>query len=92
MFGIDNLCWMSVSATSEASRLAEFLILRTGMTAFGKAYYRNNGDLVPNVRVYDLSLTACVFEYILFPMTEVFYEYKQVRTHVQMFCTACSEA
>jgi len=25
-------------------------------------------------------------------MSEVFYEYKQVRTHVQMFCTACSEA
>jgi len=42
---------MSANATTEASRLAEFLILRTGMTAFGKAYYRNNGDLVPNVRV-----------------------------------------
>lgn len=51
MFGIDNLCWMSANATSEASRLAEFFILRTGMTAFGKAYYRNNVDLVPNVRV-----------------------------------------
>lgn len=51
MFGIDNLCWMSANATSEASRLAEFLILRTGMTAFGKAYYRNNGDLVPNLAV-----------------------------------------
>ncbi|XP_058786532.1 probable inactive ATP-dependent zinc metalloprotease FTSHI 4, chloroplastic [Vicia villosa] len=49
MFGIDNLCWMSANATSEASRLAEFLILQTGMTAFGKAYYRNKGDLVANL-------------------------------------------
>ncbi|CAI8598847.1 unnamed protein product [Vicia faba] len=49
MFGIDNLCWMSANATSEASRLAEFLILQTGMTAFGKAYYRNKGDLVSNL-------------------------------------------
>ena len=49
MFGVDNMCWISAKATSEASRLAEFLILQTGMTAFGKAYYRNQNDLVPNV-------------------------------------------
>lgn len=49
MFGINNLCWISAKATLEASRLAEFLILQTGMTAFGKAYYRNQSDLVPNV-------------------------------------------
>lgn len=49
MFGVDNLCWISAKATIEASRLAEFLILQTGMTAFGKAYYRNQSDLVPNV-------------------------------------------
>ncbi|KAK6922820.1 AAA ATPase, AAA+ lid domain [Dillenia turbinata] len=49
MFGVDNLCWISAKATSEASRLAERLILQTGMTAFGKAYYRNQSDLVPNL-------------------------------------------
>ncbi|KAK2980383.1 hypothetical protein RJ640_014556 [Escallonia rubra] len=49
MFGIDNLCWISAKATLEASRLAEFLILQTGLTAFGKAYYRNQNDLVPNL-------------------------------------------
>ncbi|PON82192.1 Spastin [Trema orientale] len=49
MFGVDNLCWISSKATLEASRLAEFLILQTGMTAFGKAYYRNQSDLVPNL-------------------------------------------
>ncbi|KAK7350873.1 hypothetical protein VNO77_09903 [Canavalia gladiata] len=49
MFGIDNLCWISAKATSEASRRAEFLILQTGMTAFGKVYYRNRSDLVPNL-------------------------------------------
>lgn len=49
MFGVDNLCWISAMATSEASRRAEFLILQTGMTAFGKAYYRKQNDLVPNL-------------------------------------------
>lgn len=49
MFGIDNMCWISAKATLDASRLAEVLILQTGMTAFGKAYYRNQSDLVPNL-------------------------------------------
>ncbi|KHN31139.1 ATP-dependent zinc metalloprotease FtsH [Glycine soja] len=49
MFGIDNLCWISAKATLEASKHAEFLILQTGMTAFGKAYYKNYSDLVPNL-------------------------------------------
>ncbi|KNA05337.1 hypothetical protein SOVF_191360 [Spinacia oleracea] len=49
IFGIENLCWISSKANLEASRLAEFLILQTGMTAFGKAYYRNQRDLVPNL-------------------------------------------
>lgn len=45
------MCWISAKATLEASRHAEMLILQTGMTAFGKAFYRNNNDLVPNVRL-----------------------------------------
>ncbi|XP_021682059.2 probable inactive ATP-dependent zinc metalloprotease FTSHI 4, chloroplastic isoform X2 [Hevea brasiliensis] len=49
MFGANNLCWISAKATLEASRLAERLILQTGMTAFGKAFYRNHSDLVPNL-------------------------------------------
>lgn len=49
MFGVDNMSWISAKATLEASKRAEFLILQTGMTAFGKAYYRNQGDLVPNL-------------------------------------------
>ncbi|KAG7614191.1 AAA+ ATPase domain [Arabidopsis suecica] len=49
MFGIENLCWISAKSTLEASQRAEFLILQTGMTAFGKAYYRNQRDLVPNL-------------------------------------------
>ncbi|XP_017421742.1 probable inactive ATP-dependent zinc metalloprotease FTSHI 4, chloroplastic isoform X2 [Vigna angularis] len=51
MFGIDNMCWISAKATLEASRRAEFLILQTGMTAFGKAYYKNYSDLVPNLAI-----------------------------------------
>ncbi|KAK7316964.1 hypothetical protein RJT34_00808 [Clitoria ternatea] len=49
MFGVDNLCWISSKATLDASRRAEFLILQTGMTAFGKAYYKSQSDLVPNL-------------------------------------------
>ncbi|KAL5714618.1 putative inactive ATP-dependent zinc metalloprotease FTSHI 4 [Ranunculus cassubicifolius] len=63
MFGIDNMCWISAKATSEASRHAEFLILRTGMTAFGKAYYRNQIDLVPNLAA---KLEALRDEYMRF--------------------------
>ena len=60
MFGVDNLCWISAKATIEASRLAEFLILQTGMTAFGKAYYRNQSDLVPNVHFLDSSFKNAI--------------------------------
>lgn len=49
MFGIDNLCWISAKSISEASTHAQRLILQTGMTAFGKAYYRNESDLVPHL-------------------------------------------
>ncbi|KAK9233170.1 hypothetical protein WN943_023419 [Citrus x changshan-huyou] len=63
MFGIDNMCWISSKATLDASRLAEFLILETGMTAFGKAYYRNQSDLVPNLAT---KLEALRDEYMRF--------------------------
>ena len=58
MFGSDNLCWISAKATLEASRRAEFLILQTGMTAFGKAYFKNESDLVPNVCLWDPNLVS----------------------------------
>lgn len=48
-FGVGNLCWISAKATLEASRLAEILILQTGMTALGKAYYRYERDVVPSL-------------------------------------------
>ncbi|KAK1361509.1 AAA domain-containing protein [Heracleum sosnowskyi] len=63
MFGIDNLCWMSSKATLEASRLVEFLILQTGLTAFGKAYYKTQNDLVPNLAA---KLEALRDEYMRF--------------------------
>ncbi|XVE86548.1 hypothetical protein DITRI_Ditri18aG0042000 [Diplodiscus trichospermus] len=63
IFGVDNMCWISAKATLEASRLAEFLILQTGMTAFGKAYYRNQNDLVPNLAA---KLEALRDEYMRF--------------------------
>ncbi|XP_062148983.1 probable inactive ATP-dependent zinc metalloprotease FTSHI 4, chloroplastic isoform X1 [Alnus glutinosa] len=65
MFGVDNMCWISAKATLEASKLAEFLILQTGMTAFGKAYYRIQGDLVPNLAA---KLEALRDEYMRYAM------------------------
>ncbi|CAI9108872.1 OLC1v1008572C1 [Oldenlandia corymbosa var. corymbosa] len=63
MFGVDNLCWISAKSTLEASRLIEFLILKTGMTAFGNAYYRYQNDLVPNLAA---KLEALRDEYMRF--------------------------
>ncbi|CAH9109798.1 unnamed protein product [Cuscuta europaea] len=63
MFGVDNLCWISANATLEASTLAERLILQTGMTALGKAYYRYQRDLVPNLAA---KIEALRDEYIRF--------------------------
>ncbi|KAL3646998.1 putative inactive ATP-dependent zinc metalloprotease FTSHI 4, chloroplastic [Castilleja foliolosa] len=63
IFGVDNLCWISAKSTLEASRRAEFLILQTGMTAFGKAYYRYQNDLVPNLAA---KLEALREEYMRF--------------------------
>ena len=63
-FGVDNVCWISAKATLEASKRAEFLILQTGMTAFGKAYYRNQRDLVPNVHLRDLANKTLIYIYM----------------------------
>ncbi|XP_076888306.1 putative inactive ATP-dependent zinc metalloprotease FTSHI 4, chloroplastic [Bidens hawaiensis] len=65
MFGLDNLCWISAKATLEASMHAEFLILQSGMTSFGKAYYRKKHDLVPNLAS---KLEALKDEYMRFAM------------------------
>ncbi|KAJ0458210.1 putative AAA+ ATPase domain, ATPase, AAA-type, core, peptidase M41, AAA ATPase, AAA+ lid [Helianthus annuus] len=69
MFGIDNLCWISAKATLEASMLAEFLILQSGMTSFGKAYYRKQHDLVPNLAA---KLEALKDEYTRFAMEKCY--------------------
>ena len=49
IFGRDNLSWMSGSALSEAGLLADYMILKTGMTALGKVYYRTQQDLMLHV-------------------------------------------
>ncbi|XP_059648093.1 probable inactive ATP-dependent zinc metalloprotease FTSHI 4, chloroplastic isoform X2 [Cornus florida] len=80
MFGVDNLCWISAKATFEASRLAEFLILQTGMTAFGKAYYRNQGDLVPNLAA---KLEALRDEYMRFAVEKCSSVLREYRSAVE---------
>ncbi|KAG6545655.1 hypothetical protein Mapa_012840 [Marchantia paleacea] len=46
IFGRDHLSWISGSALGEAGVLADYLLLRTGMTALGKVYYRTQQDLM----------------------------------------------
>ncbi|KAL3677045.1 hypothetical protein R1sor_026993 [Riccia sorocarpa] len=46
IFGKDHLSWISGSALGEAGVLADYMILRTGMTALGKVYYRTQQDLM----------------------------------------------
>ncbi|XP_038881869.1 probable inactive ATP-dependent zinc metalloprotease FTSHI 4, chloroplastic [Benincasa hispida] len=80
MFGVDNLCWISSKATLEASKLAEFLILQTGMTAFGKAYYRNPGDLVPNLAS---KLEALREEYLRYAVEKCFSVLREYHSAVE---------
>ncbi|XP_042431476.1 probable inactive ATP-dependent zinc metalloprotease FTSHI 4, chloroplastic [Zingiber officinale] len=80
MFGIDNLCWISAKSISEASTHAQRLILQTGMTAFGKAYYRNQSDLVPNLAA---KLEALRDEYMRFAFEQCLSVLKEYRSAVE---------
>ncbi|KAM0939954.1 putative AAA+ ATPase domain, ATPase, AAA-type, core, peptidase M41, AAA ATPase, AAA+ lid [Dioscorea sansibarensis] len=80
IFGIDNLCWISARATSDASTRAEVLILQTGMTAFGKAYYRNQSDLVPNLAA---KLEALRSEYMRFAVEKCSSILREYRSAVE---------
>ncbi|KAG1331210.1 ATP-dependent zinc metalloprotease FtsH [Cocos nucifera] len=80
MFGVDNLCWISAKATSEASTRAEFLILQTGMTAFGNAYYRNQSDLVPHLAA---KLEALRDEYMRFAVEKCSSVLREYRSAVE---------
>ncbi|KAL5992999.1 putative inactive ATP-dependent zinc metalloprotease FTSHI 4, chloroplastic [Asimina triloba] len=76
IFGIENLSWLSARASQRASTLVEKLILQTGMTAFGKAYYRTYSDLVSNLHA---KLEALRDEYMRFATakcTSVLREYR----------------
>ncbi|WCJ31585.1 ATP-dependent zinc metalloprotease FtsH [Euphorbia peplus] len=81
MFGLNNLCWISAKATLEASRLAERLILQTGMTAFGKAFYRNHSDLVPSLAA---KLEALRDEYLRYAVEKCSSVLKEYHSAVEM--------
>ncbi|KAL6543417.1 putative inactive ATP-dependent zinc metalloprotease FTSHI 4, chloroplastic [Orobanche hederae] len=81
IFGVDNLCWISAKATLEASSRAEFLILQTGMTAFGKAYYQYQNDLVPNLAA---KLEALREEYMRFAVEKCSSVLREYRPAVEI--------
>ncbi|CAN0877425.1 Probable inactive ATP-dependent zinc metalloprotease FTSHI 4, chloroplastic [Linum grandiflorum] len=76
MFGVNNLCWISAKATLDASRLVERLILQTGMTAFGKGFYKKHGDLAPNLAVKLEALRDEYMRYALDKCSSVLREYR----------------
>ncbi|KAK1275481.1 ATP-dependent zinc metalloprotease FtsH [Acorus gramineus] len=80
MFGADNLCWISSKATAQAAYHAEILILQTGMTAFGKAYYRHQKDLVPHLAA---KLEALRHEYMRFAMDKCSSVLREYRSAVE---------
>ncbi|KAL6551960.1 putative inactive ATP-dependent zinc metalloprotease FTSHI 4, chloroplastic [Orobanche gracilis] len=81
IFGVDNLCWISAKATLEASSRAEILILQTGMTAFGKAYYQYQYDLVPNLAA---KLEALREEYMRFAVEKCSSVLREYRPAVEI--------
>lgn len=60
---------MSGSALSEAGLLADYMILKTGMTALGKVYYRTQQDVMLHVSalfVRMMHFGCCTIEYSVF--------------------------
>lgn len=49
VFGEENVSWISGTALEEAGALADYLILQTGMTAFGKLHYETEQDVVTHL-------------------------------------------
>lgn len=60
---------MSGSALSEAGVLADYMILKTGMTALGKVYYRTQQDVMLHVSALFgqmMHFEFCTIEYSMF--------------------------
>ncbi|GAB2232109.1 hypothetical protein Drorol1_Dr00011132 [Drosera rotundifolia] len=65
IFGVDNISWVTANVPTKALQIARRFILTTGMTALGKAYYRNAGDIVPSL---EAKIQALEVEYIRFAL------------------------
>ncbi|CAN1169436.1 Probable inactive ATP-dependent zinc metalloprotease FTSHI 4, chloroplastic [Linum perenne] len=80
IFGVNNLCWISSKATLDASRLVERLILQSGMTAFGKGFYKKHHDLAPNLAA---KLEALRDEYMRYAMDKCSSVLREYRSAVE---------
>lgn len=80
IFGVDNLCWLSAAATVKASRVAEYLILQTGLTSLGKALYQRENDLVPNLAS---KIEALRDEYMRFAVEKCSHVLREYRSAVE---------
>lgn len=49
IFGKENTSWISGASREEAGAIADYLILQTGMTAFGKLNYETEQDVVTHL-------------------------------------------
>ncbi|CAM6085693.1 unnamed protein product [Calypogeia fissa] len=76
VFGRDHLSWFSGSALAEAGVLADYLILRTGMTALGKIYYRTQQDLMVHLGPKVVALREEYMRYAVEKCSSVLKEYR----------------
>jgi len=76
IFGRDNLSWMSGSALSEAGLLADYMILKTGMTALGKVYYRTQQDVMLHIGPKVQALRDEYMRYAVEKCSSVLREYR----------------
>ncbi|KAH7295716.1 hypothetical protein KP509_27G062000 [Ceratopteris richardii] len=49
IFGEENVSWISGTALEAAGTISDYLILQTGMTAFGKLHYNTEQDVVTHL-------------------------------------------
>lgn len=76
VFGGPNMAWNTGASIGEAGQLAEYLILQTGLTAFGPTHYETEQDLVPNLRPKLISLRDEYMRYAIQKCRSVLEEYR----------------
>ncbi|KAJ7555184.1 hypothetical protein O6H91_05G025400 [Diphasiastrum complanatum] len=76
IFGKDNLSWISGSYLSQAAVIADYLILKSGMTALGKVYYNTQRDVMFHLGPKIQALRDAYMRYAVEKCSSVLEEYR----------------